>query len=138
MVPFKHHNEQIPTLQWYYGVLQSKNSVLTLFSCLDLPPINQEVFDFIIVGSGSSGATLANRLSENPQWKVLLLEVGDVATPISDIPAMAPLFQKTALDWGYTAEKENGSCWGNYENFDTPTNSIVIKYLCIGNSSYYL
>ncbi|XP_066149063.1 glucose dehydrogenase [FAD, quinone]-like isoform X1 [Euwallacea fornicatus] len=78
----------------------------------DLPPSRQETFDFIIVGSGSSGATLANRLSENTLWKVLLLEVGDVATALNDIPAMAPLFQKTKFDWGYVAEKENGSCWG--------------------------
>ncbi|KAL1502402.1 hypothetical protein ABEB36_007548 [Hypothenemus hampei] len=89
------------SVQWHF-ILQERSR-----------PLNDiQSFDFIIVGSGSSGATLANRLSENPQWKILLLEVGDVAPSLSDIPAMAPLFQKTKLDWGYTAEKENGSCWG--------------------------
>lgn len=76
------------------------------------PPSKE--YDFIIVGSGPAGCVLANRLSENPNWNVLLLEAGGVETIVHDIPAITGYLPLTASNWGYYAEREAGVCWGKF------------------------
>jgi choline dehydrogenase len=60
------------------------------------------MFDYIIVGAGSAGCVLANRLSADPDVKVLLLEAGphDDALEIHAPAASSRLYQ-TAYDWNY-------------------------------------
>jgi choline dehydrogenase len=63
---------------------------------------NNSEFDFIIVGGGSAGATLANRLSENPAFRVLLLESGPQDNNLLiKAPALFSKLFKTAFDWGF-------------------------------------
>ncbi|MGH3438321.1 MAG: GMC family oxidoreductase [Sciscionella sp.] len=70
---------------------------------------NEETFDYVIVGAGSAGCVLANRLTEDPGTRVLLLEAGgeDTADEIHIPAAFASLF-KTKWDWNYqTVEQKH-------------------------------
>ena len=65
-------------------------------------------FDFIIVGAGSAGCVLANRLSENPAHSVLLLEAGGRDDrPLMAMPlAWRDTFLDPVVSWGYASEPE--------------------------------
>uniref|UniRef100_A0A1B0CHA6 Uncharacterized protein n=1 Tax=Lutzomyia longipalpis TaxID=7200 RepID=A0A1B0CHA6_LUTLO len=56
-------------------------------------------YDFIVIGAGSAGAVVANRLTEVPDWNVLLLEAGPDENEISDTPSLAAYLQLSKLDW---------------------------------------
>jgi choline dehydrogenase len=64
-------------------------------------------FDYIIIGAGSAGCVLANRLSEDPATRVLLLEAGgpDKKQEIHIPAAFGKLF-KTEVDWNYETEPQ--------------------------------
>lgn len=58
-------------------------------------------FDYIVVGAGSAGCILANRLTEDLTCKVLLLEAGvDDISAFIRIPASFTLLQDSEFDWG--------------------------------------
>ncbi|XP_055541016.1 glucose dehydrogenase [FAD, quinone]-like [Wyeomyia smithii] len=69
-------------------------------------------YDFIIVGAGAAGCVLANRLSENARWKVLLLEAGPAENEFNNIPVLTTFVQNSHYNWADVAEPQNGSCWG--------------------------
>jgi choline dehydrogenase len=60
------------------------------------------MYDYILVGAGTAGCVLANRLTESAATRVLLLEAGpaDTKTEIRIPAAFSKLF-KTAVDWNY-------------------------------------
>lgn len=60
------------------------------------------VFDYVIVGAGSAGCVLANRLSEDAACNVLLIEAGGEPDPrLSEIPGAASWMQNTRSDWAF-------------------------------------
>ena len=66
------------------------------------------LFDYIIIGAGSAGCVLANRLSEDPDTKVLLLEAGARDWhPLIHMPAgLAKLVNRKGVNWDYNTAPE--------------------------------
>ena len=73
-----------------------------------LPHEEDLVYDYIIVGAGSAGCVLANRLSEDPGTRVLLLEAGPSDWhPFIHMPAgLAKLIGKKGVNWDYSTAPE--------------------------------
>jgi choline dehydrogenase len=66
-------------------------------------------YDFIVVGAGSAGAVIANRLSENPSVNVLVLEAGGSQVPPNvDNPSLWYTLLGSEIDWGYTSIPQPG------------------------------
>ena len=74
--------------------------------------MSSPMHDFIVIGAGSSGATLAARLSESGRYRVLLLEAGIEGSDFfwSRVPAgVSKLINNPAVNWCFTSEPDEGS-----------------------------
>src|SRR5437899_2282629 len=67
--------------------------------------------DYVIVGAGSAGCVLANRLTENPATRVVLIEAGGRDwNPLIHIPVgFMKLLDHPTLTWGFKAEADLGT-----------------------------
>ncbi|HEY9624648.1 MAG TPA: GMC family oxidoreductase N-terminal domain-containing protein [Crinalium sp.] len=64
-------------------------------------------YDYIVIGAGSAGCVVANRLTEDRETSVLLLEAGTPDTkPEIQIPLECTHLPSTEIDWGYFSEPE--------------------------------
>lgn len=66
------------------------------------------VYDYVIVGAGSAGCTLASRLTEDPGCRVLVIEAGGWdRSPLIHVPfTWATMHQAQAHDWGFRYEPD--------------------------------
>jgi choline dehydrogenase len=67
-------------------------------------------FDFIVIGAGSAGSAVANRLSADPSHRVALLEAGPPSHFMSRIPiSFATLIDEPSANWCYRSEPEEAT-----------------------------
>ena len=65
------------------------------------------MYDYVIVGAGTAGCVLANRLSESRQSRVLVLEAGPTDSKLEiRVPAAFSKLFKTSVDWAYETEPQ--------------------------------
>lgn len=82
-------------------------------AAIDATTATHSDFDYIVIGGGTSGLTVANRLSEDPSVSVLVIEAGDSVlnnVNVTDVDGYGLAFG-TAIDWAY--ESVNQTYGGN-------------------------
>ena len=71
--------------------------------------MSSETYDFVIIGGGTSGLVLANRLSEDPNLHIIVLESGEdrSADPNTLTPGAWPLLSNSPADWTFQTVPQN-------------------------------
>ncbi|KAK5638299.1 hypothetical protein RI129_012594 [Pyrocoelia pectoralis] len=93
------------------------------------------MYDFIIVGAGTAGCVIANRLTENPNWSILLLEAGMSENYMMDMPILANYLQFTEANWKYNTMPSDKYCLGmdnrqcNWPRGKVVGGSSVLNYM---------
>ena len=84
---------------------------------IDTTPNNRDYFDFIVIGAGSAGATLASRLTENKNVSVLVVEAGGHENLLMNVPGFALYLQyNDGFSWDYEMDSSNKHCLGFKKN----------------------
>ncbi|KIK53500.1 hypothetical protein GYMLUDRAFT_232744 [Collybiopsis luxurians FD-317 M1] len=103
-------------------------------------PNTSEKFDYLIVGAGTAGTTLAAKLSENPSVTVGLIEAGEYVTDMMSImvPGMARMAHgNERVDWNFYTTNQSGC---NNRKIFEPRGKLVggssaLNYMVMGRAS---
>ncbi|CAH2093537.1 unnamed protein product [Euphydryas editha] len=99
----------------FHAITQAVKGAFLVLTALSLTaykwPENKTVkdlstCDFVIVGAGTAGSIIANRLSEDPGVKVCVIEAGGDPPLESEIPSLFAFLTKTSIDWNLTSEDD--------------------------------
>ncbi|KAL0809365.1 hypothetical protein ABMA28_011568 [Loxostege sticticalis] len=126
------------------GVVTIQN-VLNVISLLHLTSIRYPSqarvrdgasFDFIVVGAGSAGSVVANRLTEDPRVSVLLIEAGGDPPVESNQALLFPFNLRTSNDWNYTTQECTYEC--HKGNVNTLSRGKMLGGSSSNNFFYYV
>ncbi|KAL1491046.1 hypothetical protein ABEB36_011702 [Hypothenemus hampei] len=73
-------------------------------------------YDFIIIGTGTAGGVLANRLSEIDNFTILALEAGDEAPELSAMLGVNIYLHRSPYNWGYYTTRQKNMCLGSKQS----------------------
>eukprot|EP00102_Acyrthosiphon_pisum_P027932 XP_016665142.1 PREDICTED: glucose dehydrogenase [FAD, quinone]-like [Acyrthosiphon pisum] len=94
-------------------------------------------YDFIIVGGGSAGAVLANRLTEVENWNVLLIEAGGHETVLSNVPLLVASEHLSEINWKFKTEPQNTACLAmNNKRCNWPRGKVLGGSSVLNNMLY--
>lgn len=96
----------------YSSVQNGERKLINNIKYKTYDPVDGEEFDFIIIGAGAGGSVVANRLSENKKWKILVLEAGKEPSISTEIPRLYPTLMGSSEDWKYFSEPAENNCLG--------------------------
>ncbi|XP_077995635.1 glucose dehydrogenase [FAD, quinone]-like isoform X1 [Glandiceps talaboti] len=79
---------------------------------------DRQSYDYIIIGAGSAGCVLANRLSQDENTSVLLIEAGpeDTKSEIHEVPVKYDALLGSEVDWKYKTVSQKQACLGREDN----------------------
>ncbi|XP_064459364.1 uncharacterized protein LOC135369776 [Ornithodoros turicata] len=97
-----------------------------------------EQYDFIVVGGGSAGNVVANRLSAIPEVQVLLVEAGGAPTAGTEVPSFFFLHNGYPYDWNYKTVPQKDACLGLEENRSKWTRGKALGGTSVVNAMVYV